>query len=507
MLAPSHLERVLLGLAIALSIGWIALVCFRPSGTVDVWWTLQVGDYIRSEGRPPRTVLWALDALRDLPYVCHGWLGALAYSGVAHVFGLDAVPAIPTLVALALFGSLVALGRQLGASWLLAVAVADLALFTVLPRMNCRIEVFGLLYLALALNLAVPGVRDGRIGALAGFVPLGLLWVNTHGSFMLLVALLPLLAAGLSLDSWRRAGFRLDALLASLASKPLAALAAAWPLVAAATLANPYGPDLIRSVLDQATSREWHAVIEEWQPLYARSPLPAHFVVPTFLVLVALAHGYRRLSFVPCLVAAATFALALSARRHLPLFGIGAAFLLASFAGGLELGRRARAALAAALVGCLLAANGAALSPWSLTDRRLSRNPSQDATQEGLDFIRTHVRGNVLNRWSLGGLLIYFGHPRIRVSIDSRADPYPLAYFQRYRRALFGTAQETMAFVDEHAIDSIVVDRALYEHVFRRKLPGLTGFRLAYLDGRTAVLSRDATARGLPSRAARRPPR
>jgi hypothetical protein len=490
----SRLDRALLGLVILLSISWIVLVCFRPSGTVDVWWTLQVGDYIRTERQVPRTVLWALDAVRDLPYVCHGWLGALAYSSVAHAFGLDAVPAVPTLIALALFGSLVALSRQLGASWLLAVAVADIALFTVLPRMNCRVEVFGFLYLALALNLAAGQLQDGRVGQLAWFVPLGLLWVNTHGSFPLLLGLLTLVAAGLSLDPWRRAGFRRGALLASLTSKRVAALAAVWLLLAAATLVNPYGLDLLRSVLDQATSKAWHVVIQEWQPLYVQSPLPSWFVAPTFLVLVALALGYRRLSFVPCLLAAATMVLALSARRHLPLFGIGAAFVLGSFAGGVELGRRGRAALAAALVGCLLSANGAAAPPRSFAERRLSRNPSTDVTSEGLDFIRTHVRGNVLNRWSLGGLLIYFGHPQIRVSIDSRADPYPLAYFHRYRRALVGTAQDTMEFANAYQIDAIIVDRTLYEHSFRRKLAGLRGFRPVYVDERTAVLSRDAAS-------------
>jgi hypothetical protein len=490
----SRLDRALLGLVILLSISWIVGVCFRPSGTVDVWWTLQVGDYIRTERQVPRTLLWALDAVRDLPYVCHGWLGALAYSSVAHAFGLDAVPAVPTLVALALFGSLAALARQLGASWLLAVAVSDLALFSVLPRMNCRIEVFGLLYFALALNLAARQLGDGRVAHVAWFVPLGLLWVNSHGSFLLLVALLPLVAAGLSLDAWRRAGFRWESLLASVVSKRVAALAAVWLLVAAATLANPYGLDLIRSVLDQATSKAWHAAIQEWQPLYAQSPLPSWFVVPAFLVLVALALGYRRLSFVPCLLAAATIVLALSARRHLPLFGIGAAFVLGSFAGGVELGRRGRGVLAAVLVGCLLAANGAAAPPWSFAERRLSRNPSQDVTSDGLDFIRAHVRGNVLNRWSLGGLLIYFGHPQIRVSIDSRADPYPLEYFRRYRRALVGTAQDTLAFVDAYAIDAIIVDRTLYEHSFRPKLAGLRGFRPVYVDERTAVLSRDAAA-------------
>jgi CHASE2 domain-containing sensor protein len=50
--------------------------------------------------------------VRDLPYVCHGWLAALVYSAVAAAFGLDAVPAVPTLVALLVFGAMVATARR-----------------------------------------------------------------------------------------------------------------------------------------------------------------------------------------------------------------------------------------------------------------------------------------------------------------------------------------------------------------------------------------------------------
>src|SRR5262245_59107979 len=159
-------------LAAALSALYALLVCFRPTGTIDVWWTLAVGDYIRAHGDVPRTALWTIEAVRDFPYVAHNWLGALAFSSVGAAFGLDAVPALPTLVAVCVFCVLVATSRRLGASWLLAVGVADVALPVVTLRMICRAEVFAYLWFALALHRIAAYLRGGTARDLAWLLPI-----------------------------------------------------------------------------------------------------------------------------------------------------------------------------------------------------------------------------------------------------------------------------------------------------------------------------------------------
>jgi hypothetical protein len=489
-------ENALLALAVALTLGWIALACFRPTGTEDLWWTLRVGDSILGERAVPRTLTWTHEALADLPYVCHAWLATVAYSAVKAAFGLGAVPALPALIACATFGCLLWMARRLGAPWLLALAVSDLALYVVLPRMMCRAEVFGYLFFALALVAVAGYVRTRRVAEIAWLAPLALLWANTHGSFLLLLGLLPLVALGLALDAWRAAGHRLDAWLPSLFSRESGLLFGVFLLALGASLVNPYGAELIRSAIAQSTSNVWRLSIEEWRPLWADGSLPPHFVAPAALAALAIATGWRRLSFVSMLLAVALAALALRSNRHLALFGIGAAFLLADSARGVELGRVARAALAGGLVAALVSANATNARPFGLAERSLARNPSQWMTPQGLDFVRANVRGNVLNRWHLGGLLIYFAWPQVRVCIDSRADPYPFAYFRSFQRALYGSARDTLDFVDAYAIDHIIVDRRLYEAEFRRKLRGLRGFRLVYADSRSVVLSRTLPAPG-----------
>jgi hypothetical protein len=492
--SPARSDAAPVALAVVLSATYLAIVCFRPTGTVDLWWTLAVGDYIRAEGDVPRTALWTIAAVRDLPYVCHGWLGALAFSAVAAAFGLDAVPGLPTFVALCVFGVMVATSRRLGAPWLLAVAAADLVLFIVSLRMIARAEVFAYLWFALALNRIAAYLQSGRVRDLVWLLPIAVLWVNSHGSFPLLLALLLCAALGVALDAWRSAGFRLDALAASSLWRRSAVLGAGALLGALAAFANPYGLDLVRSIVEPAQPGSMTSFLEEWQPLHARGWLPARFLVPAILVIGAIAGGYRRMSFVSMLIAIAFSALAVSAERHITFFGIAAAFVLGDYASGLTLGRRSRAVLAAALPVALLGANAFAATELGFADRSLTAHPSDWITPRGLSFVRENVRGNVLNSYHLGGALIYFAYPQLRVSIDSRADPFPPDYYLAHRDALYGGPQATLAFADRHAIDHIVIAWQTYERRLRGREAELDGFRLVYADELTAVLSRPVAA-------------
>ena len=72
---------------IGLAATWVVFACYRPSGTVDLWWTLRVGDHIRAHGEVPRTTRWTMDAVRDLPYIAHGWIAAVVFSAVKDRFG------------------------------------------------------------------------------------------------------------------------------------------------------------------------------------------------------------------------------------------------------------------------------------------------------------------------------------------------------------------------------------------------------------------------------------
>ena len=291
--------------------------------------------------------------------------------------------------------------------------------------MIARAEVFAYLWFALALNRLAAFVGGGRARDLAWLLPIAVLWANSHASFPLLPGVVLLAAAGSALDAWRSAGFRPAALAASAFSRRTALLGAAALLAILAALANPYGIALVRHVLEPTSPDSMTRFLEEWQPLTAGGALPPRFAVPAILLAGAIFDGGRRMSFVSILLAAALAALALSAERHIAFFGIGAAFALGDYASGLAPGRRVRTAIAAALAVALIGANAFAAAALGFGDRSLTAHPSDGITPRGLAFVREHVRGNVLNSYHLGGALIYFGYPQLRVSIDSTAARRP----------------------------------------------------------------------------------
>jgi hypothetical protein len=487
--------RALLILSVALAATWVVFACYRPSGTVDLWWTLRVGDHIRAHGEVPRTTRWTMDAVRDLPYIAHGWSSAVVFSAVKDWFGLDAVPAVPTLLGLGVLAAMLRLARRVGVSWTLSVGVAALVLYPLMPRLMNRTESFGYLCFALALNVVAAYSKSGRARSLAWLVPLALVWANCHGSFLIVLGIPPLLAAGAWIDAWRQREAGPGALARSLRQVPLLPLACVWLGVGAATLVNPYGFALIASTLDQSSSRLWSKVITEWRPLYERDEVPLRFTVLALVVGAALVAGRRRLSSASVLLAGAFLVLAVTSYRHVALVGLGSALVLAEFARGVLLGRRAATLATLCLSGVLLAAGASAAAKRDWSARRLELHPSPYVTARGLEYVRRHVRGNVLNSWSIGGLLIYYAYPKVRVCIDSRADPYPPAYLLAYWRAFAGSAEDTLRFVDRYDMDYILVEQARYERWLEPKLAQLDGFRVVFRDGRLVVLARDAARR------------
>jgi len=495
MLRDEGIPRALLVLAIALTAAWILFASFRPGGSVDLWWTLRVGDHIRAHGEVPQTTRWTMDAVQELPYVAHGWMATVVFSAVADRFGLDALPLVPGLLGLGVLGVSLWIARRMRVPPILGAGLAALALYPMLPRLINRAESFGYLFFALALGVIAAYLSRRREQTLAWLVPLAAVWANFHGSFLILLGLPPLLAAGLVLDEWRAAGFRPGSFGPSLLRTPLPALGLVWLGCVGATLLNPYGSRLLASTLEQSSSPLWKLLIEEWRPLYAGDSVPLRFWLPLAASVAALVAGHRRISALSLLLALVCFGLAISSYRHVSLVGLGSLLLLADFAKGVELDRRQGIAFGVALSLLLAAVGGRAALKRDWASRSVSRNPSLYVTPRAIQFIRRNLRGNVLNDWSVGGLLIYFAYPQVRVAIDSRADPYPPAYVQAWWHAISGSAEDTLRFVDRYDIDHIIVAQRIFSPHFEPKLDALTGFRVVYSDGRLVVLSRGPARR------------
>lgn len=228
-------------------------------------------------------------------WIAQSWLAALAYALLEDWFGLEAIRAF-----VAVIGGLIA-----GGVWVLTRPAKTLTarLLIVLPVLGIAFNgwserplIIGLLAMVALLLAANGGLRA------VWMVPIGYVWVNSHGGWPLGLGLLVLLALGRRLDGERP----------TVEVRVLACTAAGFVL----GLLNPYGWRILAFPFELLQRREALSHIIEWQaPRYDR---PSEQL---FLVLVAISGlGLARRRFWRSALPSAVFVLlaVTGARNVLP---------------------------------------------------------------------------------------------------------------------------------------------------------------------------------------------
>ncbi len=281
-----------------------ALAVGLPSGDSDTWWHLASGRWMLEHREALRVDIFSSTATGE-PYDLGEWLGQIVlYSvfAVASWPGLSVLRAV--LVAVAGFAATRSAMRFAPAG--IAVPVTAAALLLSKPIWTDRPQLFTLALFPLALELLF-AARAGSRAALVAIVPLLLAWSDLHGGYALGLALLWLFAMS-ALREGRRAG-------AFLATAVVATVV---------VTTNPGALALSRSFGHVVGATR--GIVEE-SPVDVATPfgmLFALFVVATFAAFL-LGRG----SLLGALVLVPMLWLALSAQRHIPLFGFAAVPFLA----------------------------------------------------------------------------------------------------------------------------------------------------------------------------------
>lgn len=236
-----------LGLALCVT---LAIAFLLPVTPQDYWWYLRVGRDTLAAGALPR-----IDTLSytqaGSPVVNFSWGAAVLFWLIYKLGGLTLTVLVRGLL-VALAYSLVWLtARRLGAGRIGAALVFLLAVLASSNNWSIRPQLFAYPLFALALYLLYRW-QNGDRKAVWWLPLISLLWVNLHGSFIMLILL-----TGAALVFGR-------------GDKRLLALAFAGILLA--TLVNPRGPGAWTYVYDSLTlpsqqfSAEWHPPVNSgWQ--------------------------------------------------------------------------------------------------------------------------------------------------------------------------------------------------------------------------------------------------
>jgi hypothetical protein len=449
----------------------------------DMWWHLRTGEFILQNGIPAQDVFTF--TVPQNAWITHEWLSQLIMWLVYLAGGL------PGLILF--FAALIALTY-----WLLYLACAGrpyLAAFIVLLSAitsaivwGVRPQIFNLLLTAVFV-LIVERVKDGqwRVRTLWWLPPLTLIWANLHSGYLLGVVLLGTYAVGDLAQRWL--AIPTERTLGKTAVTHLFGATFASFLAAAV---NPSGIELwiypfltLGSGPMQAYIQEWHSPdfhqtffwpfaamlalgVLGWvfsknypQNDLAVAGVPA--VPPTGAVMrPAGAH----VTITDLLLFLGTGAAGLLSARHIPLFAIVAAPILARswlivlpgsrLAGGESTQQPAKPIFAVLNWLLLVVAVGTAVV-WTST--KINNNEAAIVARypvAAVDYLAAsgldEARG--YNSYNWGGYLIWRGVP---VFVDGRADVYGDPFLLYYRRT-FDVLPGWQEPLDEYNVDYVLME-------------------------------------------------
>lgn len=420
----------------------------RPLSDGDFWWHLKTGEYIVHNRLIPRQDIYSFTKFGH-PWVAHEWLADVFFYVVYSRLGFN--------ILIFIFGVATAIAfwlvfkRAQSHPFIAAIATL-LGVWTVLPTIGVRPRVLTLLLASFYLTvlLSYSERRSGR--RIWILVPLLVLWANLHAGYVIGVVFIALTIVGIVLDDWA-AGVAPRNWWLSIKQLTLVFLACVISVVI-----NPYGFRIYTFPFEFFLSPVQQNEIVDWlSPNFHQSemmPLAALILLTIFAV--AISPKRARLS--ELLFFIATLYATLKSNRHMAIFALVAAPLLArhlqywfesnSFRKTFDTTSaslvRPRSPVFAFIV----------LLPLLIFVFRLNRTiyapPKQEMVAvplKAVEFMKANnVLGNTLTDPNIWGGYLIWAMPSNRVYIDGRIDMYGDDFVREFLDVIRGVSPWREAF-------------------------------------------------------------
>ena len=409
----------------------------RPLGDNSLFIHLRTGlDLVRT-GHVPRRDPYSFTSAGD-PWVVQSWLASAAYGVAERLGGFSGVRVLQGLL-YALLAWLVARLVRTGSPWRTALA-GTLAIGLGLVYWPPRPLAFGLIAMA-ATVLVVERRRPWW-----WLVPIVWVWVNAHGSFVLGLGWLVLVAVGDRLDLGRAERDRPEVL----------PWIGGFALGLVVACINPLGPRLLVFPLVVVSRREAFAHVAEWRSPSFQGAAGVFTLLCLVGVVVVVARS--RPPWRDVVPLAGFLVAALAAQRNLPMAGVVAAPVLARCLGpgvAAAADRRPTVHLGiAGLLGALAVIFVARAATTPAFD--LDGYPVRAAAllEPGARVATTDIAA---------GYLILERGDAARVLMDDRVDLHPVRLAEDYVRLLDGKP-DALDLLDRYGAEAVVweTDTALH---------------------------------------------
>jgi hypothetical protein len=448
-----------------LSIVFVVALNLTPIVSTDYFMHMAVAEVTWENKAVPGTILFPFTEAKDFEFVAHEWLSGLALYGLTELFGFSGMVVIKALLALVIYALVVWLAMQISSNWPVSAAIGCIVLLTINFRLAIRPEIFSYIFLLTSLNLIQAFLRTERPVWLAGLIPVTLLWANSHGSFVVGIALPPAFLTGIILnDLVRKRLFDKTQRTERLRTLylPLVAISV---LGLGACLLNPLGLKLVTHSLSMGQNASYRDLIAEWFPTFSPMIMSMQFyrvyLIYLAITVIALIIGLPKLDFTLLILLIAFGYLSVVSNRHIGVFAIVGTYWLARGFG--DCWREGREKFLFSIAGSLILMGGIAvlLTSGNLQGNRPGFTIKTRLPQSAIETIRnTGIQGNVINSYPFGGPLTYYFYPEIRIGLDSRLDAYGNRYYWEYIYRLNGDVTELIGYMDQNEVVALVLKHA-----------------------------------------------
>lgn len=402
----------------------------------DMWWHLKAGEYILENGIPREDIFSF--TVPDNEWITHEWLSEVVMWWIYQAGGLGGLIVVFALIVTLTYWLvyLSSAGQPSIAGFVTLLSALASAIVW-----GARPQIFNLLLTAVFILIVTQfqKKRNGRL--LWWLVPLMIIWANLHSGYLLGVVLLGTYTVGFGLDRWFS-----DDEVQPLRWSEIRTLAIVTFLSFLAAALNPNGVELWIYPFFTLGSNAMQAYIQEWHSPNFHNAIFWPFAVMLAIGVIGWLVGEKRPSWTDSLLFMGTGAAGLLSARHIPLFAIVAAPIVARYWTAFIVERWAvwegngrfqtsQSQLFTLLnwIILLVAAVGALL--W--TAQTMTNNEAEIAAFYPVDAVEyLEISGLVTQRgynsYNWGGYLIWRDIP---VFVDGRADVYGDPFLFFYRQA------------------------------------------------------------------------
>jgi hypothetical protein len=419
-LAASALERIFSFPAMLATflVGGVFVSGRRFLVDPDMWWHLKVGESILATHRFPTTDPYSF-TVHGQPWLAYEWLGEVTLTAVQRIGGLRGLDALLIILGSAVMLAIYAFTTLRSGNSKAGFAASAILLTLATPSFSLRPQMFGYLFLVLTL-IALELFRQGKRGAIWFLPALMLVWVNTHGSWIIglgaifvywMCGLFELHVGGVETRRWsaderKRISF---AFLLCLCVLPL----------------TPYGTRLAMSPFEFASSLPLNVTqIMEWQPMPFNQPGGKIFLallLGFFVMQVAFQFSWRLAEL--GLFLFGTMMACVHVRFLLvfvPFFAPILVLMIERWMNGYDR-RKDRFVLNAVLMAAVVAG----VVHYFPSQTGLQKIVAEQWPVGAVNYLDAHALPEpIYNNYGFGGYLVRARGPEHRVFIDGRGDVY-----------------------------------------------------------------------------------